>query len=247
MIPLRDSIPSRRPPVMMWIIILANVLVFAVQLAMPQRELTRFIYIFGMVPRRFSHPEWAQWVGFPVDDYWPFLTSLFIHGGWLHIIFNMWSLWIFGDNVEDRMGPFRFLIFYLLCGIASGVSHVMLNTDSTVPAIGASGAIAGVLSAYLILYPRANVICMIPIFIFPFFFEIRAWFFILFWFGLQLFNGGLSLVNPTAGGGIAWWAHVGGFAAGIILLPLFLSRRPPGEEEPVSQKVVSVEQAPRRW
>src|ERR1700674_1418912 len=113
-----------------------------------------------MVPARYTHPSWAAWVGLPIDDYWPFLTSMFLHSGWLHIIGNMWTLWIFGDNVEDRMGPLRFGIFYLTCGILAGGTQLLTNSDSTVPSVGASGAIAGVLGAYLLLFPTARLVVM---------------------------------------------------------------------------------------
>ena len=135
----------------------------------------------------------------------------------------MWTLWIFGDNVEDRMGPLRFLVFYLCCGIASGVLLWMSSPDSEVPTIGASGAIAGVLGAYLRLYPRARILTLIPIFIIPFFFELPAYFFLGFWFISQLLNGTFS-VGGHAAEGVAWWAHVGGFLAGLLICPLFLSR-----------------------
>ncbi len=130
---------------------------FLLEISLPEQGLERLFYLFGIVPARYTHPEWAAYVGFPVDDYWPFLTSMFLHGGWLHILANMWTLWIFGNNVEDRMGPGRFLLFYLTCGIAAGVVHLMTNPTSTVPTVGASGAIAGVMGAYFVLFPHAQV------------------------------------------------------------------------------------------
>ena len=229
MFPLRDSIPSRYPPVMTWLLIGVNVVVFVFELSLPSRQLQEFIYLFGIVPARYTHPGWARLVGFPLDNYWPFLTSMFLHGGWLHIIGNMWMLWLFGDNVEDRMGPGRFLVFYLLCGVLAGVAHLALNPGSRVPTIGASGAIAGVLGAYFVLYPLAQVIVMVPILFFPFFFTLPAAVFLALWFFMQFLSGTVSL-HGAAAGGVAWWAHVGGFVAGAVLYRLFLNpeRRPGG-------------------
>ena len=170
MFPIQDSVPSRSVPVVTRALILINAIVFFFELSLPQASVEQLFYLFGIVPARFTHPDWAAYVGFPVDSYWPFLTHQFLHGGWLHIIFNMWTLWIFGDNVEDRMGPLRFGIFYLTCGILAGVAQLLTNSDSTVPSVGASGAIAGVLGAYLLLFPTARLVVMFPIFFFPFFF-----------------------------------------------------------------------------
>src|SRR5438552_7151893 len=167
MIPIRDTVPSRGTPVVTWTLMAVNVAIFFYELTLAPEELERLFYLFGVVPARFSDPQWARWVGFPVDDYWPFLTSMFLHGGWMHIIANMWTLWIFGDNVEDRMGPGRFVVFYLLCGLAAGIVHSILNPNSTVPAVGASGAIAGVMAAYFFLFPFARIIVLVPVFFFP--------------------------------------------------------------------------------
>jgi membrane associated rhomboid family serine protease len=221
-IPIRDTVPRRNPPIAVWILILTNGVVFLFELTMPRGVLEQFFYLFGIVPARYSHPDWATWAGLPIDDYWPFLTSMFLHGGWLHIIGNMWALWIFGDNVEDRMGPVRFGIFYILCGLAAGVVHQITNSDSTLPTVGASGAIAGVTGAYFVLFPRARVIVLLPVFFFPFFFEIPAMFYLGFWALSQLLSGTLSLASPGDVGGIAWWAHVGGFLTGIVLQFFFV-------------------------
>ncbi len=222
MFPIRDTIPGRSPPLMVWGLIGINVLVFFVERALPPEQLQAVFYWFGIVPARYTHPQWAMWLGLPVDNYWPFLTSMFLHGGWLHIISNMWTLWIFGDNVEDRMGPLRFFCFYLLCGVIAGLVHWATNMNSTVPTIGASGAIAGVLGAYLLLYPRAHVITLIPLLFYPLFVALPAVVFIFVWFGAQLFSGMAALLGPGAAGGVAWWAHVGGFLAGLALCKLFL-------------------------
>src|SRR5580700_7221587 len=212
-----DSVPSRSVPVVTRTLILINVVMFFFELALPQETLEQVFYLFGIVPARFAHPNWAARVGFPVNDYWPLLTHQFLHGGWLHIIGNMWTLWIFGDNVEDRMGPLRFAIFYLICGSIAGVTQMLTNPDSVVPSVGASGAIAGVLGAYLLFFPTARLIVLIPILFFPFFFELPAVIFLAIWFFIQLFSGTAMLANPGQVGGIAFWAHVGGFIAGMLL------------------------------
>ncbi len=227
MIPIHDTVPGRNPPIATWTIILANCGVFLLEISLPEQGLERLLYLFGIVPARYTHPEWAAYVGFPVDDYWPFLTSMFLHGGWLHILANMWTLWIFGNNVEDRMGPGRFLLFYLTCGIAAGVVHLVTNPTSTVPTVGASGAIAGVMGAYFVLFPDARLIVMVPIFFWPIFLEIPAVAYLLFWFLLQLFSGTMALASPQQVGGIAWWAHIGGFVCGLLTFTLFITTRKP--------------------
>jgi membrane associated rhomboid family serine protease len=224
-IPVRDTVPSRRVPVVTWSLIAVNTLVFLFELSLSPDELEALFYLFGVVPARYSHPEWALAVGFPLDDYWPFVTSLFLHGGWLHLIANMWTLWIFGDNVEDRMGPARFLAFYLLAGIAAGVTHWLFNADSTVPTVGASGAIAGVLGAYFLLFPHARVIALFPVLFFPFFFELPAVVYLLLWFLTQIFSGTLTSLSAGDVGGVAWWAHAGGFVAGAALRWVFVPMR----------------------
>jgi membrane associated rhomboid family serine protease len=194
------------------------------ELTLPQGALEQFFYLFGIVPARFVHPEWASLVGFPLDDYWPFLTSMFLHGGWLHVIGNMWTLWIFGDNVEDRMGPVRFLFFYLSCGLAAGLVQTLTSPDSTIPTVGASGAIAGVMGAYFFLFPRARIIVLVPVFFFPLFFELPAVIYLGFWALSQVFSGSLALADPQSVGGVAWWAHVGGFTTGLVLQFLLVRR-----------------------
>ena len=230
MIPIRDTVPRQHFPFAVWALIAINVYVFIRELALPQDMTEQFIYLFGLVPARFTHADWAAGVGFP-HTYLPFFTTMFLHGGWLHIIGNMWVLWIFGDNVEDRMGPFRFLLFYLLCGLAAGVVHVLTNPSSTVPAVGASGAIAGVMAAYFALFPRARIIAMFPILFYPVFFQVPAFIYLGFWFLTQFFSGTLAIASHREVSGIAWWAHVGGFGAGILLFSLFLR---PREPRPVS-------------
>jgi membrane associated rhomboid family serine protease len=228
-IPIRDTIPHRRTPVMTWALIAVNVAVFLYELTLPAEELERLFYFFGMVPARYSHPEWAMVAGLPFDDYWPFVTCMFLHGGWAHVIGNMWTLWIFGDNVEDRMGSLRFLLFYLLTGLIAGFTHYFTNLDSVVPTVGASGAIAGVLGAYFVLFPRAQIIVMVPIFFFPFFFQLPAVIYLLFWFLSQVLGGAIAGLSASQVGGIAFWAHAGGFAAGVVLHRLFIL---PEQERP---------------
>lgn len=186
--------------------------------------LERLIYLFGLVPVRYSHPGSALRLGLPAVGYWPFLTCMFLHGGWIHLIGNMWTLWIFGDNVEERMGPARFLFFYLLTGVISGITHFYMNIDSLIPTVGASGAIAGVLGAYFVLFPHSRIIVLFPIFLFPFFFEIPAGIYLLFWSMTQLLSGTAAGLAGGRIAGVAWWAHVGGFASGIVLYRFFLLR-----------------------
>ncbi len=216
MIPLRDAIRSKNFPAVNFIIIGLNVIVFLWQLAQGP-HLKEALYLYGIVPLRYSDPELsAQFTGF--QQYLPFLTSMFLHGGFLHIIMNMWFLYIFGDNIEDRLGHIRYLVFYLFCGVAAGLVHLFTNWNSDIPTIGASGAVSGVMGAYLLLYPRSKILTLIPIFFFFQFVEIPAFIFLGFWLLLQLFSAGLT---PSNLGGIAFWAHIGGFIAGLIFIKIF--------------------------
>ena len=217
MIPIRDQIQSKSYPVVTRGIIGVNVLAFLYQM-MQGENLERFIYMYGLVPARYSVPEVASHFS-SLEQVFALFSFMFLHGGFLHILGNMWFLHIFGDNVEERMGPTRFLLFYLLCGWASGFAHLWANWTSTVPTIGASGAIAGVMGAYLILFPGARIITLIPIFFIPYFIEIPAVVFLGIWFLFQFFYASLS--GPEGGGGIAWWAHIGGFVFGMIAVKLF--------------------------
>jgi membrane associated rhomboid family serine protease len=234
MLPLHDTVPTRHPPLALWTLILLNGLFFWLELALGPGRLEQFFYLFGVVPARFAHPAWAAWEGFP-HSYWPFLTAMFLHAGWLHILGNMWFLWVFGRAIEDRMGPARFLIFYLLCGVVASVVQVITMPNATVPTVGASGAIAGVMGAYLWLYPRSRIVTLVPIFFWPFFLEIPAVVFLVVWFAIQFWSGALALAGPQQVGGVAFWAHVGGFGAGLLIHPLFLirgtaRRRPEADE-----------------
>jgi membrane associated rhomboid family serine protease len=222
MIPIRDTIPSRTAPIVTLGLIVVNVLVFLHEIALGP-YLERFVYAYGLVPARLVY-----WPGDPLDvaRFLPLLTSMFWHGGWMHLLGNMLYLWIFGDNVEDKLGHARFLVFYLLSGIAAALTQVALSPDSTLPTVGASGAIAGVLGAYLVSFPRGRVLTLVPIFFLPWLVEIPAVAFLALWFVAQLFSAFVSLGEPATGG-VAWWAHVGGFVAGVVLVKLMApSRRP---------------------
>lgn len=216
MIPIRDTIRSRTFPVINWLLILANAAAFYYELRIDPAELNGFIHTWGLIPQDF----WAQ----PEVTWMTVFSAMFLHGGWLHIISNMWILYIFGDNVEDRMGGVGYLLFYLLSGVAAALLQAFLLPESPVPMIGASGAIAGVLGAYLVLYPRARILSLVPIIFFFTFIEVPALLFLLFWFASQVFSGVLSL-GGASGSGIAWWAHIGGFVFGLISVLLFARRR----------------------
>lgn len=217
MIPLRDTIRSKNYPVVNTGIIAVNVLVFLLQLAQGS-GFNRFILTYGLVPARYTVPEIGRLFSF-WEQAIALVSFMFLHGGFWHILGNMWFLYIFGDNIEDRVGHFRYLVFYLLCGITSGLFYMLLNLHSQVPTIGASGAIAGVMGAYMISYPNSKILTLIPIIIIPYFIEIPAFIFLGIWFLFQF----LSVAgSPANGGGIAWWAHIGGFVAGMIYLQMFL-------------------------
>jgi len=216
MIPLYDTARSRSLPFVNWLLIAANVLVFLYEIRLSPTGLDRLTNTWGLVPTRLMTEPATAWI--------TVLTSMFLHGGWFHILSNMWVLFIFGDNVEDRMGGSRYLIFYLLSGVAAALLQCFVLAGSREPMIGASGAIAGVLGAYLILYPRARVASLVPILFIFTVIEIPAAIFLLFWFVSQLFSGWLTL-GGAGGSGVAWWAHVGGFVFGMLAVFLF-ARRP---------------------
>ncbi|KPK71566.1 hypothetical protein AMJ82_00295 [candidate division TA06 bacterium SM23_40] len=224
MIPIRDNVPSRRLPVITIGLLVVNVVIFLYEIALgPGVE--GMLMRFGTIPYEVVHR-----VDLPPPTvrpiYLTLFTSMFLHGSYSHIIGNMLYLWIFGDNVEDLMGKVRFIIFYLICGLVAGLSHVLASPGSQVPAIGASGAIAGVLGAYLVLYPRARVLVLI---LFGFFFRatyLPAIIVLGLWFIVQLFSGVASLPGAGRGGGVAWFAHIGGFVAGLALVKLF-QKHPP--------------------
>ncbi len=216
MIPIRDAIRSKTFPVVNLLIIVLNVLAFLWQLSQGP-HLREVFFLYGIVPVRYSDSGLSE--QFSAFQQWlPFLTSMFLHSGFFHILGNMWFLYIFGDNIEDRLGHIRYFIFYLLCGIAAGVIHLYTNWDSKIPTIGASGAISGIMGAYLILYPRSRILTLIPIFFFIQFVEIPAFIFLGYWLLIQLFSASLT---PKNVGGIAFWAHIGGFVAGLVFIKIF--------------------------
>lgn len=218
MIPFRDDVPARRYPIVTIGFILGNLLAFGYELTLPPAELQNLIDRFGVVPVRFEVATASS-----LPTLLPSLIgSMFLHGGWFHLFGNMWFLWIFGDNVEDRMGHLRFLFFYLLCGVVGSFAHILFAPGSAVPAIGASGAVAGVLGAYLVSYPFARVLTLVPLFIFWPIVELPAIVVLGSWFFIQLLNGmaAVAVTSETAAG-VAWWAHVGGFLCGIALISAF--------------------------
>lgn len=220
MLPLRDSVRPRSFPIANYALIGLNLLLFLFEASLPQAEFVHVLNAFGLVPGRLSL---AQPLSFLT-----LFSSMFLHGSWFHLISNMWTLFIFGDNVEDRMGTARYFLFYLLAGAAAGLTHAYLTAGSRMPTVGASGAIAGVLGAYLLLFPHGRVLTLIPLFFLPWFVEIPAFIYLGVWFFSQLSSGLMALGTLAEGGGfsgIAWWAHIGGFVAGILLVRFFALRR----------------------
>ncbi len=241
MIPLKDDAPRVTTPYVTYTLIAVNTLVFLLEMWIGlggPRQLDRFIFQFGMVPARISvvlydqgYVPWnlvyqlqARYVP-AAAAFVPIFTSMFLHGSWLHLIFNMLALWIFGDNVEDYAGHFRYLVLYLLSGLAAAALHTLFNFSSTVPTVGASGAIAGVMGAYFVLYPRARVLTLVPFF-FVFFVWLPAWIVLGYFFITQFLSGAATSIVAHSGGstGIAFWAHVGGFLGGMFLVKLFPAR-----------------------
>jgi membrane associated rhomboid family serine protease len=236
MIPLRDNIPSRTVPVVNYVMIAVCVAVFLLQRMHPDEM--RFVEQLGMVPARVLDPDASLVVRghepvptrfgieiretvhaiapAAVPNWLTLLTCIFLHGGWLHLLGNLWFLWIFGDNVEDRIGHGRYLAFYLLCGVAASTVHLFTNGNSAIPTIGASGAIAGVMGAYFVLYPRAQVLTLVPLIFFFDIWVLPAPAFLGVWFILQILQGSFALGAGDAAG-VAWWAHIGGFAVGVAI------------------------------
>jgi membrane associated rhomboid family serine protease len=212
MIPLRDVIPSRTFPLFTIAFIVLNSVAFVFEQSLSPTALENFIRTYGVVPARLE--------GVAV------LTSMFLHGGWLHFLGNMLYLWIFGDNVEDRLGHGRFVVFYLMCGAAAAVAHVWMNPNSTIPTIGASGAIAGVMGAYFVLYPNSRVLALVPLIVIWEIIEVPAILFLGLWFLMQFFQG-VGSMAAKAGietGGVAFWAHIAGFVVGMA--GVFVLRKP---------------------
>jgi membrane associated rhomboid family serine protease len=216
MIPLYDTVRSRRFPFINVVLIIANILAFLYETRLDASTLKGFIFTWGLVPSHFWSDPSSAWI--------TIFTAMFLHGGWFHFISNMWFLFIFGDNVEERMGSFRYLIFYFLSGAAAGLLQAYILPASTEPMIGASGAIAGVLGAYLILYPRSRIASLVPILFIFTIIEIPAFLFLLFWFGSQIYSS-LFAIPGGGGSGVAWWAHIGGFIFGVIMVSFFAIKR----------------------
>lgn len=220
MIPIRDTIPSRTYPIVTISLIAVNSVLFLFETSLGS-HLDKFIFAYSVIPAKYFHlGQVDRWN--IVDRFLPLFTSLFLHGGWLHLIGNMIYLWIFGDNVEDMMGHIKYLLFYLLCGLGANYAHLYTNASSPIPTIGASGAIAGVMGAYIVLFPRSRVWTLFPIFFFIQIVQVPAFAFIGFWFLMQFFMGFFSLGLQ---GGVAWWAHIGGFAVGALLVFIFKKRK----------------------
>jgi membrane associated rhomboid family serine protease len=220
MIPLRDRNPTATVPVVNFLIIGINLAVFVYELSLGDEVEWLFMH-FGVIPRDIVFALG----GTPIDPrpLVTLFTSMFLHGGWVHLLGNMLYLWVFGDNVEDKVGHGRYLIFYLMCGLSATGFHVLLEPNASLPTVGASGAISGVLAAYLVMFPKVRVLTVIPIFIFLQTAELPAVVVLGMWFVIQFFNG-LASVGRVETGGVAWWAHIGGFIAGLVLILPFRRR-----------------------
>lgn len=235
MIPIRDNIVSEKRPYVSWAVMAICIAIFIAMKLMPEQLQYQLTYLYGLVPVRYSNPDWAAAFGLPPDGYLSFLTSLFLHGGWLHLIFNMLFLWIFANSIEDRMGHLKFLIFYFACGFVAMFAQWYFDPELALPVVGASGAIAGVLGAYFIMYPFASIIVWVPLFFLPIFIELPAIAFLGFWVIMQIYKATTALVFENSTIDVAWWAHIGGFIAGIFLHPLFTNRMDQSIEEKLDE------------
>jgi len=214
--PFIDTAPRAARPAIVLSIILANTIVFLWMWSLPPRALHAVLVQFALVPLRYTEPALALRVGLDPNNWWPFLINAFMHGGWLHLITNMWFLWIFGPAMEARLGRFWFAVMYVGGAFVASFVHVITHPDSTVPVLGASGAIAAVIAAYAMTYPAAQVITIVPIFFIPLFIPIPGLWFALIWFVLQVIQGTAEIASPGMAGSVAWWAHIGGFAFGAL-------------------------------
>ncbi len=219
MFPLKDDNPTRITPIVTWVLIAANVMIFLYQVSLAPGASQLFVYQFGTIPAVVTGLRRLPTSIATIPPVLSVFTSMFLHGGWMHLIGNMWFLWIFGNNIEEAMGRLRYLGFYLLCGFLASWSHILSNTGSILPSIGASGAIAGVLGAYIMLYPRARVLTLIPLFFFVRLVYLPAGLMLGYWFLIQVLSG--SMAGRQDAGGVAFWAHIGGFVAGVLLVGLF--------------------------
>lgn len=219
-----------------------NVVVFFLELSLGRNwYLSDFVLRWGLIPVRYTDPEIGDLFSL-TEQIVPFFTSMFLHGGWMHLIGNMWIFWIFGDNVEDSLGRWRFLLLYLTGGVAAALVHIFTNPESTTPTIGASGAVAAVMGAYFRLYPHARVLMLVPPFFFGPYFVVPAVFFLGLWFILQFFSGTLSLMAGSGGvGGIAWWAHIGGFVFGALICSMVHA------EQRTSRRSLELEEEDLEW
>jgi membrane associated rhomboid family serine protease len=222
MIPLKNMMARRSVPVVTILLIVANVLVFCYQLSLSHAANDALIRTFGLVPLRMKLALSGGHYTL-VEAFLPLITCMFLHGGFLHILGNMWFLWIFGGAVEERLGSVSYLLFYFICGIGSGLAQALFSWGSSLPSIGASGAISGVLGAYVVFFPSSRILTLVPLFVFFFTAQIPATIFIGLWFAIQFLSGvsSLSTQGGASMGGVAWWAHVGGFVLGALLAKVF--------------------------
>ncbi len=222
MIPLRDTNPSRTLPVVTYCLIVINVIVFLIEI-LHGRGMGKVIMAYGLIPYSMTYDLKVMDVG--AGTFFPLLTSMFLHGGWLHLIGNMLFLYIFGDNVEDRFGHIKYFFFYIIAGVAAALTQVFIFPQSEVPMVGASGAIAGVLGSYVFMFPKARITTLIPIIFFFQIVELPAFLFLGIWFLMQIFSGVYSLGIGADAGGVAWWAHIGGFMVGVLLFSFLRKSR----------------------
>jgi membrane associated rhomboid family serine protease len=213
MFPLRDTQPSYSKPVVTILLIVVNILVFLFEFSLDRETQNLFVAAYGLIPDQFHFSN--------------VITSMFLHGGWMHVLGNMWFLWIFGDNIEDILGHGKYFLFYLLCGAAAALAQVAVSPNSRIPTVGASGAIAGIMGAYMIKFPHSRILSLIFIVVFFTTVELPAWIYLIYWFVLNFFSGvGTLAASQTSQGGVAFFAHVGGFIAGIVLISVMGPRQP---------------------
>ncbi len=224
MIPIRDSVPSRTTPLITYLLIAVNVGVFLYMHSLHAEQLHFFIVRLGFVPVRFSAMIRDGFQAATIEQTFPIFSSLFIHGSWFHLISNMWSLWLFGDNVEDSVGHFNYFLFYILAGVFASLIHYLFNMFSPIPVIGASGAIAAIMGAYVVMFPLARITTLVPLLWIPLFIKVPALFFMGIWFFSQVMSGISTLGQSELGGGIAWWAHIGGFIFGLFVINFIRKR-----------------------